>query len=103
VPGRYIVKYDDRLLDCNLKRVKTYKPGHTHTHVAEAARQQASDAHAGHIRAVTLTTSASEPLTMISMALQRDVPQYIAIPWFITKVMARTISGKSHRVYVKLF
>lgn len=29
---------------------------------------------------------------MISMALQRDVPQYIAIPWFITNVMARTIS-----------
>lgn len=40
-------------------------------------------------------------LTMISMALQRDVPQYIAIPWFITNVMARTISAshsKSHDV-----
>lgn len=31
--------------------------------------------------------------TMISMALQRDVPQYMAIPWFITNVMARTISA----------
>lgn len=30
---------------------------------------------------------------MISMALQRDVPQYMAIPWFITNVMARTISA----------
>ena len=33
---------------------------------------------------------------MISMALQREVPQYMAIPWFITKVMARTISANKH-------
>jgi len=26
VPGIYVVKYDDRLLDCNLKEEKTYKP-----------------------------------------------------------------------------
>lgn len=31
-------------------------------------------------------------ITMISIALHREVPQYIAIPWFITCVMARTIS-----------
>lgn len=30
--------------------------------------------------------------TMISMELQRDVPQYIAIPWLMTWVMARTVS-----------
>lgn len=30
---------------------------------------------------------------MISIALQREVPQYMAIPWFITKVIARTISA----------
>lgn len=31
-------------------------------------------------------------LTMISIELQRDVPQYMAIPWLITWVMARTVS-----------
>lgn len=37
---------------------------------------------------------------MISMALQRDVPQYMAMPWFITCVMARTISaGKKTNKY----
>lgn len=30
--------------------------------------------------------------TMISIALQRDVPQYIAMPWLMTCVIARTIS-----------
>lgn len=30
--------------------------------------------------------------TMISMELQRDVPQYMAIPWLMTWVMARTVS-----------
>lgn len=30
---------------------------------------------------------------MISMALQRDVPQYMAIPWLMTWVMARTVSA----------
>lgn len=30
---------------------------------------------------------------MISMALQRDVPQYMAMPWLITCVIARTISA----------
>jgi len=30
VPGDYIVKYDDRLLDCNVKGEKTYKPERTH-------------------------------------------------------------------------
>lgn len=29
---------------------------------------------------------------MISMELQRDVPQYMAIPWLMTWVMARTVS-----------
>lgn len=29
---------------------------------------------------------------MISMELQRDVPQYMAIPWLMTCVMARTVS-----------
>lgn len=32
------------------------------------------------------------PRTMISMELQRDVPQYMAIPWLMTWVMARTVS-----------
>ena len=36
--------------------------------------------------------------TMISMALQREVPQYMAIPWFITNVMARTISANHSRI-----
>ena len=40
-------------------------------------------------------------LAMISMALQREVPQYMAIPWFITKVMARTISANKHTYDVK--
>lgn len=31
-------------------------------------------------------------LTMISMPLQREVPQYMAMPWLMTCVMARTIS-----------
>lgn len=31
---------------------------------------------------------------MISIGLQRDVPQYIAIPWLITWVIARTVSAK---------
>lgn len=31
--------------------------------------------------------------TMISMELQRDVPQYMAIPWLMTWVMARTVSA----------
>lgn len=30
---------------------------------------------------------------MISMGLQRDVPQYMAMPWLITWVMARTVSA----------
>lgn len=30
---------------------------------------------------------------MISMELQRDVPQYMAIPWLMTWVMARTVSS----------
>lgn len=30
--------------------------------------------------------------TMISIALQRDVPQYMAMPWLMTCVIARTIS-----------
>lgn len=30
---------------------------------------------------------------MISMELQRDVPQYMAIPWLMTWVMARTVSA----------
>lgn len=30
---------------------------------------------------------------MISIGLQRDVPQYMAIPWLITCVMARTVSA----------
>lgn len=32
--------------------------------------------------------------TMISIELQRDVPQYMAIPWLITWVMALTVSVK---------
>lgn len=32
--------------------------------------------------------------TMISMELQRDVPQYMAIPWLMTWVMARTVSKR---------
>lgn len=35
-------------------------------------------------------------LTIISMGLQRDVPQYIAIPWLITWVIARTVSANHH-------
>lgn len=31
---------------------------------------------------------------MISMELQRDVPQYMAIPWLMTWVMARTVSER---------
>lgn len=34
---------------------------------------------------------------MISIALQREVPQYIAIPWFITCVIARTISVQEEK------
>lgn len=30
---------------------------------------------------------------MISMELQREVPQYMAIPWLMTWVMARTVSA----------
>lgn len=33
------------------------------------------------------------------MALQRDVPQYIAMPWFITCVIARTISAGKKSKY----
>lgn len=32
-------------------------------------------------------------LTIISIGLQRDVPQYMAMPWFITWVIARTVSA----------
>lgn len=35
---------------------------------------------------------------MISIGLQRDVPQYIAIPWLITWVMARTVSAKQYKI-----
>lgn len=35
----------------------------------------------------------ADSLTIISMGLQRDVPQYMAMPWFITWVMARTVSA----------
>ena len=38
---------------------------------------------------------------MISMALQRDVPQYIAIPWLITWVMALTVSTNHNRVHTQ--
>lgn len=48
-----------------------------------------------HAHTATDDDETERPLTMISMALQRDVPQYMAIPWFITNVMARTISAKS--------
>lgn len=36
-------------------------------------------------------------LTMISMELHLDVPQYMAIPWLITWVMARTVSANTGR------
>lgn len=36
---------------------------------------------------------------MISIALHREVPQYIAIPWFITCVMARTISVEAQTAF----
>lgn len=36
-------------------------------------------------------------LTIISMAVHRDVPQYIAIPWLITWVIALTISTERRR------
>lgn len=36
-------------------------------------------------------------LTIISMAVHRDVPQYIAIPWLITCVIALTISTERRR------
>lgn len=36
-----------------------------------------------------------EELTMISMEVHRDVPQYIAIPWLITWVIALTVSTKT--------
>lgn len=39
---------------------------------------------------------------MISMALQRDVPQYMAIPWLMTNVMARTISAIHTRHHDKV-
>lgn len=35
-------------------------------------------------------------LTIISIGLQRDVPQYMAMPWFITWVIARTVSASKH-------
>lgn len=31
------------------------------------------------------------------MELQRDVPQYMAIPWLMTWVMARTVSERERR------
>lgn len=31
-------------------------------------------------------------LTIISIGLQREVPQYMAMPWFITWVIALTVS-----------
>lgn len=36
---------------------------------------------------------------MISIALHLEVPQYIAIPWFITCVMARTISVEAQTAF----
>lgn len=33
------------------------------------------------------------------MELQRDVPQYMAIPWLITCVIARTVSANKKNVY----
>lgn len=41
-------------------------------------------------------------LTMISMALHLEVPQYIAMPWLITCVMARTISVETQTVFHEL-
>lgn len=35
-------------------------------------------------------------LTIISIGLQRDVPQYMAMPWFITWVIARTVSASKN-------
>lgn len=40
--------------------------------------------------------------TMISIALQREVPQYIAIPWLITCVIARTISKEEEKDWYAL-
>lgn len=34
--------------------------------------------------------------TIISMELQREVPQYMAIPWLITWVIARTVSANQN-------
>lgn len=39
------------------------------------------------------------PLTMISMELHLEVPQYMAIPWLITWVMALTVSSKTERQF----
>lgn len=39
---------------------------------------------------------------MISIGLQRDVPQYIAIPWLITWVIARTVSANQTADFQRL-
>jgi hypothetical protein len=39
---------------------------------------------------------------MISIALHLEVPQYMAMPWLITCVMARTISMEAQRVFREL-
>lgn len=59
----------------------------------------------GHINIYTRSWNkdgGSSRFTMISMALQREVPQYMAIPWFITNVMARTISANHTIGYIAL-
>lgn len=37
-------------------------------------------------------------LTMISMEVHRDVPQYMAIPWLMTWVIALTVSAKTAQI-----
>lgn len=40
-------------------------------------------------------------LTIISTDVHRDVPQYIAIPWLITWVIALTVSDKMPKAAVR--
>lgn len=40
-------------------------------------------------------------LTIISTDVHRDVPQYMAIPWLITWVIALTVSGERPEAKVR--
>ena len=54
--------------------------------------QASHESWASQINGITLGMFELEWLTMISMADQREVPQYMDMPWLMTCVMALTIS-----------